>query len=112
MVITAAYLGLKPVMESNNMRMLYSLQQNHLVVHHPFVTLYVLLEDDFDSISFTRAFSFSNYAICTSSKRPAKFVLSSAILVNHLRRKISGGRGLLFVVAIWLTLELVKHPGD
>lgn len=43
-------------MESDNVLVLHSLQQHHLIVHHLFIAFDILLEDDLDSVSLAIAF--------------------------------------------------------
>lgn len=72
-----SYLGFEPVMESNNVSMLHPLQQDHLVVHHPLISLDILLEDDFDGVSLAIGFGLSDDAICSRTKCPAEAILCS-----------------------------------
>lgn len=43
-------------MESDDVLVLHSLQQYHLIVHHLLIAFDILLEDDLDSISLAIAF--------------------------------------------------------
>ena len=76
------YLRLEPVMEPNNIGMLHSLQQYHLVIYHLLITLYILLEDDLDRVSFPTAFCLSNNPVRSCAKCPTKSILGSKISMS------------------------------
>ena len=67
-------------MESNDMWVFYSLQQDHLIVDHPLVAFDILLQYDLDGESLSVTLGFPDDPICTGAKRSSKFVLSSVRL--------------------------------
>ena len=72
------YLGFEPIVKSHDVRMLHSLQQNHLVVNHLLVAFDILLENDLDGIFLSTAFSLAHDPVCTSAQCPPKLVLGPA----------------------------------
>ena len=70
-------------MESNNVGMFHSLQQDHLIVYHLFVAFDVLLENDFDSISFSAAFCFPDDAVCPCTQCPAEAILRPDLCMSR-----------------------------
>lgn len=55
--------ALEPFIEFDNVGMVESLEEIHFVVHHMFVTLYILLCNDFDGHRAFRTLSLLDYAI-------------------------------------------------
>ena len=82
--ITTKYLRLEPIVESNDVGMFHSLQQDHLIVHHLLVAFDVLLKNDLDGISLSAAFCFPNDAVCPCTQRPAESILGSETCVSTL----------------------------
>ena len=76
------YLRLEPVMEPNDIGMFHSLQQHHLIIYHLLVTLYILLEDDLNRVSFPAAFCLSNNPVRSCAKCPTKSILGSKISMS------------------------------
>jgi hypothetical protein len=69
------YLGLKPVVEPNYVWVLYSLEKDHLVVHHSLVAFDIFLEYDLNCIAFSGTLRFPDDAISTRTQRPSKPIL-------------------------------------
>lgn len=69
------YLGLKPVVEPNYVWVLYSLEKDHLVVHHSLIALDVFLKYDLDRIAFSSTLRFPDNAISTRTQRPPEPIL-------------------------------------
>jgi len=69
------YLRLEPVVETDYMWVLYSLEKDHLVVHHSLVAFDILLEYDLDCIAFSSTLRFPDDAISTRTQRPSEPVL-------------------------------------
>lgn len=76
------YLRLEPVMKPNDIGMLHSLQQHHLIIHHLLITLHILFEDDLDRVSFPTAFCLSNNAVRSCAKCPTKSILGSKVTMS------------------------------
>ncbi len=76
------YLRLEPVMKPNDIGMLHSLQQHHLIIYHLLVTLHILLEDDLDRVSFPTAFCLSNNPVRSCAKCPTKSILGSKVSMS------------------------------
>lgn len=77
----ASYLGLEPLVELDDMRVLHSLQHLHLIVYHLLVALDILLEDDLDSAFAFRAVCLADYAICSSAECLSESVFGSGAVV-------------------------------
>jgi len=61
--------------EPNYVWVLYSLEKDHLVVHHSLVAFDVLLEYNLDCIAFSSTLGLPDNAICTRTQRPSKSIL-------------------------------------
>ena len=80
--ISEDYLRLEPVMKPNDIGMLHSLQQHHLIIYHLLITLHILLEDDLDRESFPTALCLSNNPVRSSAKSPTKSILGSKVSMS------------------------------
>lgn len=76
-----SYLGLEPLVELDDVRVLHSLQHLHLIVHHLLIALDILLEDDLDSAFALRAVCLADYAISSSAKCLSESVFGSGGIV-------------------------------
>ena len=76
------YLRLEPVMKPNDIGMLHSLQQHHLIIYHLLVTLHILLKNDLDRVSFPTAFCLSNNPVRSCAKCPTKSILGSKVSMS------------------------------
>lgn len=56
------------------MGVLQSLEHLKLVIDHPLVALYILLQDDLDGDFASRALSLAHHAVSASTKGSAEFV--------------------------------------
>ena len=82
MVNNTNYLRLEPIVESNDVGMFHSLEQDHLIVHHLFIAFDVLLENDLYSISLPTAFCFPDNAVCSCTQCPAESIFGSDLCVS------------------------------
>ena len=96
-------------MESNNVLVLHSLQQYHLIIHHLLIALDILLKDDLDSISLAIAFCLPYDAVRSSTQGSSKSVLCSMVCISLSVTYVCRMVCLLLVVTIRLAGQLVHH---
>lgn len=70
-----SHLRLEPLKELDNVRVLHLLQHLHLVVHHLFIALDILLQDNLDRHLAVGAICFANDTICACAEGPSESVL-------------------------------------
>lgn len=69
-----SYLGLKPVVEANNVRVLQALQHFELIVDHLLIAPDVFLQDDLDGNAAVRAVGLADNSICTGTQSLAESI--------------------------------------
>jgi len=105
-----AYSRLEPVLELDNVRVLQALEHLQLVVHHAFIALHILLEDNLDGHLAVRRLGFPDNTVSTGAERSTEPVFGPTDLLDMVPSR--GQARVLLIVALGLAVEPVQHVGD
>ena len=114
MLITGtAHLGLEPINEMNNVRMVQLLQQVQFIIDHAFVAPNIALQDNFDCNFARRAVCLADNTICSCTQSPPEPIQGPAGTERLLfRTPIRIGKSVLLLVTFGLPRELIEHICD